>query len=383
MSHRIGSLVAQSPAFALGPDSGLPATSAGVWERTFSPPAHPEGTKFLMLHFTGASLGAGDRLEVVRSADADAFHAKDVFTAADGTSFWSRPVAGNSVVVRFIDGGDGAGQALITEYGQGEGIRNGGNSLGGGNANGDVFMLDASWADPTFFSPGGVCPSGSSPSWENVAVLPAGVMREAARSAGMFIVAKGDQLSTCSATLIAPDLILTASHCVVADEQARTGSFTLDFLTDASGNRPDGYNPRFYKLTRVVESGFRREPGDTRPGRDYSIVQVAVPPAGLGVSPVAMRNTVPSTGEEVFVIHHPRGTVKKVSRRLADATALVGGIETNDYGRVILHNCDIDNGSSGSSLLDAAGKIIAVNNWAPGPDAMASRCRSSTSSRTS
>ncbi len=367
MSHRIGSLVAQSPAFALGPDSGLPATSAGVWERTFSPPAHPEGTKFLMLHFTGASLGAGDRLEVVRSADADAFHAKDVFTAADGTSFWSRPVAGNSVVVRFIDGGDGAGQALITEYGQGEGIRNGGNSLGGGNANGDVFMLDASWADPTFFSPGGVCPSGSSPSWENVAVLPAGVMREAARSAGMFIVAKGDQLSTCSATLIAPDLILTASHCVVADEQARTGSFTLDFLTDASGNRPDGYNPRFYKLTRVVESGFRREPGDTRPGRDYSIVQVAVPPAGLGVSPVAMRNTVPSTGEEVFVIHHPRGTVKKVSRRLADATALVGGIETNDYGRVILHNCDIDNGSSGSSLLDAAGKIIAVNNWAPGP----------------
>ena len=365
MSHRIGSLVAQSPAFALGPDSGLPATSAGVWERTFSPPAHPEGTKFLMLHFTGASLGAGDRLEVVRSADADAFHAKDVFTAADGTSFWSRPVAGNSVVVRFIDGGDGAGQALITEYGQGEGIRNGGNSLGGGNANGDVFMLDASWADPTFFSPGGVCQADRARA-RRTSPTAAGVMREAAHSAGMFIVAKGDQLSTCSATLIAPDLILTASHCVVADEQARTGSFTLDFLTDASGNRPDGYNPRFYKLTRVVESGFRREPATH--GRDATTQWCRSRFLLLGSECRRWQCATPSLdGEEVFVIHHPRGTVKKVSRRLADATALVGGIETNDYGRVILHNCDIDNGSSGSSLLDAAGKIIAVNNWAPGP----------------
>jgi hypothetical protein len=366
MSHRIGSVVAQSPAFVVGPGSGTGATSPGVWERTFSPPPQPDGTKFLLLHFTGANFGAGDRLEVVRSSDPDAFHAMDVFTAADGPGFWSRPVRGNSVVVRFVDGGDSTGQASITEYGRGEGIRNGGDTAGGGNANGDVFMLDASWDDPTFFNTAGVCPSGSSPSWENVAALPVGVMRETARRVGLFIVAEGDHLSTCTATLIAPDLILTAAHCLATDEEARTGSFTLDFQTDASGNRPGPYTPRFYKLTRVVRSGFSRQPGDLRAGRDYSIVQVAVHPAGLGVAPAPMRSTVPVSGEEVFVVHHPRGAAKKVSRRPADPSASVGSVFIDqDIGRIVSHNCDVDNGSSGSSLFDASGHIIAVNNWAP------------------
>lgn len=366
MSHRIGSVLVQSPAFVVGPGSGMGATSPGVWERTFSPPPHPDGTKFLVLHFTGANFGAGDRLEVVRDADPDAFHAMDVFTAADGASFWSRPVIGNSVVVRFVDGGDSTGQASIAEYGRAEGIRNGGNTAGGGNANGDFFMLDASWDDPTFFNIAGVCPDGSNPSWENVAALPAGIMRETARRVGLFVVAEGDHLSTCTATLIAPDLILTASHCLATNDEARTGSFTLDFQTDASGNRPNPYKPRFYKLTRVVRSGFNRQPGDVRPGRDYSIVQVAVHPAGLGASPVPMRNTVPGLGEEVFVVHHPRGTAKKVSRRPADPLASVGSVFTDARGRIIVHNCDIDNGSSGSSLFDSTGRIIAVNNWAPG-----------------
>src|SRR5215208_7211796 len=158
MSHRIGSVLVQSPAFVVGPGSGMGATSPGVWERTFSPPPHPDGTKFLVLHFTGANFSAGDRLEVVRDADPDAFHAMDVFTSADGVSFWSRPVSGNSVVVRFVDGGDSTGQASIAEYGRAEGIRNGGNTANGGNANGDFFMLDASWDDPTFFNAAGVCP---------------------------------------------------------------------------------------------------------------------------------------------------------------------------------------------------------------------------------
>jgi hypothetical protein len=364
MSHRIGSVLPQAPAFVVGPGSGLPPTSPGVWERTFTPPPHPDGTKFLMLHFTAASLSGGDRLEVVRSADPDPFHAIDVFTAADGASFWSRPVSGGSVLVRFVDGGDGTGQAAISEYGRGEGIRNGGNTAGGGNANGDLFMLDPSWDEPSFFNSAGVCPSASSPSWENVAVLPAGVMRDRAGSVGMFVVADGDHLSTCTATLIAPDLILTAGHCLATDAEARTGSFTLDFQTDASGARPAGYNPRFYKLRRVVRSGASRAPGDVRPVRDYSIVQVDTPPAGLGAPPVPTRGTLPVAGEEVFIVHHPRGVVKKVSRRPADAATLIT-LFSDTRGRILEHDCDIDNGSSGSSLLDASGRIIAVNNWAP------------------
>ena len=142
-----------------------------------------------MLHFTGATLGAGDRVEVVRSGDPDPFHALDVFTSAHGPSFWSRPVSGNSVVVRFVDGGDGTGQASITEYGRGEGLR-----LGGAEPRRTAATPTATSSCSTrrgtsrrSTTPGGICPSGANPSWENVAVLPAGVMRDTARKVGMIL----------------------------------------------------------------------------------------------------------------------------------------------------------------------------------------------------
>jgi len=328
---------------------------------TFSPAAASTGTKFLMLHFTSAALGAGDRIELPLGYDTD------TFDATDGLSFWSRPIKGNSVDIFFVDGGSGTGQASLTEFGRGEGTQLGGaNATAGGNANGDIFMIDTPYVDPTFFNSAGVCPSGASPSWENVAVLPAGVMRDTARSVGMLIDAHAGDISTCSATLIGPDLILTAGHCADSLLAIESGSFTLDFQTDASGNRPAGYNPKFHKMKRLVKSGFT-VPGvgagvSTGNGLDYAVIHIETPPAGLGVPPRTIRATVPALGEELFVIHHPRGTVKKVSRKPADPTCQVLGIS----GNILTYACDSDNGSSGSSVFDTSGRIVAVNDWAPG-----------------
>src|SRR5262249_6688885 len=144
--------------------------SPGRWRVTFSPAPASTGTKFLMSHFTSATLGAGDGIEVPLGYDTD------TFDSTDGPNFWSRPIKGNSVDIFFVDGGSGTGQASLTEYGRGEGIQLGGaDAAAGGNANGDVFMIAAHYDEPTFFNSAGVCPSGASPSWENVEVLPAGV----------------------------------------------------------------------------------------------------------------------------------------------------------------------------------------------------------------
>jgi hypothetical protein len=314
-----------------------------------------------MLHFTSAALGAGDRIEVPLGYDTD------IFDATDGLNFWSRPIKGNSVDIFFVDGGSGTGQASLTEFGRGEGTQLGGaNASAGGNANGDIFMIDTPFVDPTFFNSAGVCPSGASPSWENVAVLPAGVMRDTARSVGMLIDAHGGDVSTCSATLIGPDLILTAGHCADSLLAIESGSFTLDFQTDEFGNRPAGYNPKFHKMKRLVKSGFT-VPGvgagvSTGSGLDYAVIQIETPPGGLGAPPRSIRATVPGLGEELFVIHHPRGTVKKVSRKPADPTCQV----LSNAGNIISYACDSDNGSSGSSVFDTSGRIVAVNDWAPG-----------------
>src|SRR5688572_6574331 len=362
MAHRLGSLVTLSPARDFRPGIGS-NLGGGVWEDTFTAAIPSAGTtKFMILHFAGVTLNAGDSLSVpLGNGDTD------VFTGASGADFWTRPIKGGSVAIRFTDGGSGAGRAPLTEYGRGEGIvRNGVDggadiSLTGGNANGDVFMLDTPYVDPPHFNPGGVCPSGAR-HWANVETLPAGVMRDAARSTGMFLEVGEGKVSSCSAALIGPDLILTAAHCVGAATVIPSGSFTLDYQTDAAGNRPAGYNPKFHKLKRLVKSGLAG--GGIL---DYAIIQIETPPGGLGVPPLSIRPDLPSAGvppmgEELFLIHHPRGAAKKVSRRTTDPGCYVQIIQNN----VIFFGGDLDNGSSGSPLFDLSGRIVGVNDWAGG-----------------
>ncbi len=366
--HRLGSLLSVTPAREFRPGLGT-NLGGGVWEDTFTSAAPTAGgpTKFMILHFAGVTLGAGQRLEVpLGNGDTD------LFTAASGPDFWTRPVKGGTVAIRFVDGGLATGTAPLTEYGRGEGIvRNGIDggadiSIAGGNANGDVFMLDSPYVDPPHMNAGGGCPVGTR-DWANVATLPAGVMREAARSTGMFLEVGEGKVSSCSAALIGPDLILTAAHCRAHATTVSSGSFTLDYETDAAGNRIPGYNPKWHKLKKGIKSGFASAGtgGDLQPtggGLDYGIIQIEIPPGGLGVPALPMRPDLPAIGEEVFGIHHPRGAAKKVSKQPADPGCWVQIIKD----KKIFFGGDVDNGSSGSPLFDTSGRIVGVTDWAGG-----------------
>lgn len=366
MAHRLGSVVSVTPARDFRPGSGTHLGGA-VWEDPFTAAPPPAGTtKFMILHFAGVTMTAGDRLEVpLGNGDID------LFTAASGPDFWTRPVKGGTVAIRFADGGSGTGKAPLIEYGRGEGIVNNGIdgtadiSVSGGNANGDVFLLDTPFVDPPFFNPSGACPAGAR-DWANSDSLPAGVMRDVARSTGMFLEVGKGKVSSCSATLIAPDLILTAAHCIEEGTVIPSGSFTLDFQTDAAGNRPGGYMPKFHKLKRLIKSGWAAAAtgGGLAPysGLDYAIIQIETPPGGLGVPSIALRPDLPPVGDEVFLIHHPRGATKKVSRKTTDPGCFVQFVSGNS----IFFGGDLDNGSSGSPLFDLAGRIIGVNVTAGG-----------------
>lgn len=359
MAHRLGSLVPVSPARQFRPGVGVNA-GGNTWEDTFTAPAPPIGTsKFLILHFQGVTLNAGDRLEVPLGNGET-----DVFTDASGPGFWTRPIKGGSVAIRFVDAGSGVGTAPLTEFGRGEGIVNNGvDATAGGNANGDVFLIDSPYVDPPHFNPFGVCPPGAR-HWQNVDCLPPGVMRDVARSVGIFLEVGEGKVSSCSAALIGPDLILTAAHCVSADTVIPSGSFTLDYETDCTGNRPAAYSPKFHKLKRLVRAGWATQATGAglvgNSGLDYAIVQIETPLGGLGVPPLPMRPDLPPVGEEVFLIHHPRGATKKVSRKPLDPECEV---KSNTYGQIRFGG-DLDNGSSGSPLFDLAGRLIGVNDWA-------------------
>lgn len=347
MSHRLGSVLPIGAPLVLGPPAGPPTSPPNTWVATF--PVDPLA-KFVMLHVNGAAMAATDRAEIELGYDTD------VYTAAWGGDFWSRPVRGDGpVTIRFIRGA-GGGSVTVDQYGRGEAMAGGGAT----NTNADVFLLASPFVDPTFHYAGGVFPPATSPTWENVACLPDGVMKTTARSVGMYIAVHEGELSSCTATLIAPDLVITAGHCISSDAETKTGSITFDFQTACDGTRPVPYGPKFHKLRRLVRSGYNRPAGDARPVLDYSVIQIETPVGGLGLTPVPIRPDVPPVDEPLFIIHHPRGITKKVSRHPVDADCSVG---VGSDAAQIYFQCDVDNGSSGSSIFDSSGRIVANLSW--------------------
>jgi len=208
MSHRIGTMNTVGP-FTIGPDSGAAPSPANTWAFTFTPTPAPAGTKFVILHFTGAALPASNRLEV------DLGYDMDVFTALDGPDFWTRPInvaPSGTIAIRYISNGSGSGHVVLSEYGRGEPMESVITTTPErhNHTNPDVFLLDTPYLEPSY-ELRGFC--GPTPNWENIACVPAGDVRSnVAKSVCLFIHSEIDEdnhlpdLSSCSGTLIAPDL---------------------------------------------------------------------------------------------------------------------------------------------------------------------------------
>jgi hypothetical protein len=356
MSHRIGTFHVLSPAKTIGPDSGTPATSPNTWLFDFTPDPAPAGTKFVLLHFNGVSFPANNRLEVDLGYDTDRF------TAADGPDFWTRPIklsGAGTVAIRYITNGSGSGQVVLAEYGRGEPmesvITNDPNFHNFTNP--DIFLLDSPYVEP-LYETRGFCNT-SAANWENVACVPAGDVRAiVAKSVCLFIHVEIDEynqqtdLSSCTGTLIAPDMVLCAGHCVSDpdDLNAHSGSVTFDFQTNCDATRPTGYNPQFYKVNKVIRSSTG--------SLDYSILQLKTPV--VGVPTVPMRSDLPFVGDQVFEVHHPQAIIKKISARHTGPQATISSISSTSGFTFLFADCDLTGGSSGSALFDMSGRIIGI-----------------------
>jgi hypothetical protein len=355
MTHRIGTLNTITPV-TIGPDSG-PPTAPNTWAFPFNPPPAPTGTKFVILHFTGAVFPAANRLEV------DLGYDMDVFNAADGPDFWTRPIkvpGSNAITMRYITSGSGSGHVVLGEYGRGEPMEsvNTTDPQVHNHTNPDVFLLDSPYVEPSY-ELRGFC--GATPNWENIACVPSGDVRaNAAQSVCLFIHAEINEttgqpdLSSCTGTLIAPDLVLCAGHCVsdANDLNGRSGSVTFDFQTNCDRTRPSGYSPKFYKVNKTIRANAQVS------GLDYSLLQLKTPVPG--VAAISLRSDLPAVNDEVFEVHHPQAITKKVSARHTGTQAKISNIEFDNGFRYLRANCDLTGGSSGSALFDMLGRIIGI-----------------------
>ena len=342
MSHNTGSVQILGAPIQIGPDTGDAPSPANTWALDFAHTPAPTGSKFVILHFQNVALPAGNRLEV------DLGYDTDVFTAADGDQFWTRPVnlyalAGGLVPIRYVTDGAATGVAELDRYGRGESLP--GDPGHGSISNSDPFQGEAVYDEPVY-DPWWYC--GEPPNWENIAaVAPPDVRTQVARSVGMIVTIHGDEVSTCSVTLVDTDKVITAGHCITPAE-ALTSSVTFDYQTEADGSRPPGYNATFHKVTQALSQRYQG-------GHDYALLELATSPPG--VAPLQMRHDVPTTAEQVFGVHHPNGAPKKLSIPHPGFSNIIGA------GPLVVNvgdEFDVSGGSSGSGLFDTAGRIIGV-----------------------
>jgi Trypsin-like peptidase domain/von Willebrand factor type A domain len=338
----------------MDPDAGTTDT----WSIEFDHMEAPQGTKLVMLHFIDADIPAGNRLEVQLGYDTD------VFTSGSGTDFWTRPanvaaLPNKKVPAKYISA-TGTGGVTIDKYGRGERHSKapdpdhsdpGYDSF----SNCDPFFTTGSYQEPDY-AKFWIC-GGGDPNWENVAKIDPDddIRKVVARSVGMVVmlytVLDVEYLSTCSVTLVAPDTVILAGHCIEdLVEETKSASVTFDYQLDAFDAVPASYNARFYKVTNLLHHEHEHVVG----GLDYCLLQLALPPGGLGIPPIQMRHDIPGPGEKVFGVHHPNGAVKKLSIPHPSFEVVASA------GSFIRTNLDVAGGSSGSGLFDEVGRIVGV-----------------------
>lgn len=355
MSHITGIVQVLGAAITIGPDSGAPPSAPGVWALDFAHTPAPGGTRLVMLHFQNVNLPGTNRFEV------DLGYDTDVFTSADGGSFWTRPVnvhafGSGTIPVRYIAGGAPVGSVQIDRYGRGE--RHDGGPGHPSFSNSDPFLPEPAFTEPTY-DPFWFC--APPPNWENVHCIPDGDLRaQVAKSVGMIVsvhpadaYSPVEYVSTCTVTLIDADKVISAGHCH-SPAEALTSSVIFDYETDCGGNRLPGYSPRFHKVSAALQ--FRYDSGF-----DYSLLQLKSAPAGI--APLQLRHDLPGVGEQVFGIHHPNGAIKKISLPHASFASVTASGAMGIRVGAAFH---VSGGSSGSGLFDAAGRIVGVlSNGAP------------------
>jgi hypothetical protein len=316
--------------------------SNDIWYSAGRPP------RFVFLHFNDLSFPGGERLEV------DLGYGMDTFDGSSDQDAWTRPIdpLAGPIRIRYFGTGRNGGATLV-EYGRGEPTATG--MPPGDRAsltNVDLFLHTAAVGDEDG------CDPYDEPiyetrlkcgafDWQNIALAAAGSVEErAARAVCCLVHVTRDEeisdvpfVSTCSATLIDRNHVLTAAHCV--DEpnglDVDSASVVFGYETTRTGCKPNVYAPRIFKVT-----------GALRGSADWAILEIA-PPGGIGVVPAALRPSGVFEGDPVIPIHHPLGAVKKFQK---------GTLSTDDLSKV--EGFDYAGGSSGSPLFDSSGQIVGV-----------------------
>lgn len=148
----------------------------------------------------------------------------------------------------------------------------------------------------------------------------------------------------CSGTLVGPDLILTAGHCVRTQDACDRTAFVFGYHIERQGDTAENVLTDDVYLCRNLE--FQTENGQ---GADFALVKLDRKVNNR--SPLQIRRSgEPQVGDDMVVIGHPSGLPTKVA-----GGAKVRNASTNGF---FVANLDTYGGNSGSAVFSAKTGLI-------------------------
>ncbi len=152
-------------------------------------------------------------------------------------------------------------------------------------------------------------------------------------------------IASCSGSLIAPDKIITASHCVPDEKECSRYRWVFDYKMLDANTLDASYKNNVYECKKILASSV--------PSRfDYAIIQLDRPVLDRLPLKISFEKLPVSDQNEIAVIGYPSGLPMKIADN-----AFVKAHSKNGY----LTNLDTYGGNSGSPVFKkSTGEIIGI-----------------------
>ncbi len=143
----------------------------------------------------------------------------------------------------------------------------------------------------------------------------------------------------CSGSLVGPDTIITAGHCITSQSDCVGTSFVFGFAVKSAGVLPTQVSSsEVYRCREIVSRVLENS------GRDYAVIKLDRAVPNHAVLKVR-RSGEASVGDPLLVIGHPVGLPTKIT-----TGGKVRSVANSDY---YVTNLDTYGGNSGSAVFNA------------------------------